>query len=104
MARFDVYRHPDAALRKFTPFLLDVQNDYISSVDTRVVLPMRAARLAGVPMRGLNPSFEIGGLEVVLDTPAIAAFPAAELSNPVLSLRAHAHPIIDPLDTLFGSY
>ena len=29
MARFDVYRHPDPALRKTTPFLLDVQNAYI---------------------------------------------------------------------------
>ena len=104
MARFDVYRHPDAALRKFTPFLLDVQNDYISSVDTRVVLPMRAAKMAGVPMRDLNPSFEIGDMEVVLDTPAIAAFPAAELRTPVMSLRAQAEPIINALDTLFGSY
>lgn len=104
MARFDVYRHPDAGLRKFTPFLLDVQNDYISSVDTRVVLPMRAAKLAGAPMRDLNPGFEISGIEVVLDTPAIAAFPAAELRNPVMSLRSHAEPIINALDTLFGSY
>lgn len=104
MARFDVYRHPDAVLRKHTPFLLDVQNDYISSVDTRVVLPMRTAKLAGLPMRDLNPAFEIGGLQVVLDTPAIAAFPAADLRNPVMSLRTQAEPIVSALDTLFGAY
>ena len=104
MARFDVYRHPDAVLRKHTPFLLDVQNDYISSVDTRVVLPMRTAKLAGLPMRDLNPAFEIGGLRVVLDTPAIAAFPAAELRHPVMSLRTQAEHIASALDTLFGAY
>lgn len=104
MARFDVYRHPDAVLRERTPFLLDVQNDYISSVDTRVVLPMRAARMAGAPMRDLNPVFEIDGVQVVLDTPAIAAFPAAELRNPVMNLRMDAAPIAHALDTLFGAY
>ena len=104
MARFDVYRHPDAVMRKHTPFLLDVQNDYINSVDTRVVLPMRTAKMAGLPMRDLNPAFEIAGLQVVLDTPAIAAFPAAELRSPVTSLRTHAEKIVSALDTLFGAY
>ncbi|MGC3987624.1 MAG: CcdB family protein [Pseudorhodoferax sp.] len=104
MARFDVFRHPDPGLRKFTPYLLDIQNDYINSVDTRVVLPLRAARLCGPPMRDLNPGFEIDGTPVVLDTPAIAAFPAAELRQPVLSLRSQSELIVSALDTLFGSY
>lgn len=104
MARFDVYRHPDAQLRKFTPYLLDVQNDYISDVDTRVVLPMRAARLFGPPMRDLNPALDIAGTQVVLDAAAIGAFPAAELRTPVLSLRSQADVIVNALDTLFGSY
>ncbi|MBS0450244.1 MAG: CcdB family protein [Proteobacteria bacterium] len=104
MARYDVYRHPDPVLRKTTPFLLDVQNDYISSVDTRVVLPMRAAKHCGPPMRDLNPSFDIGGTPVVLDTPAIAAFPAAELRDPVLSLRTQSTLIADALHSLFGAY
>lgn len=104
MARFDVYRHPDAELRKFTPYLLDVQNDHIRSVDTRVVLPLRAARLSGPPMRDLNPIFDVDGTSVVLDTPAIAAFPAAELRQPVLSLKPQSDLIIGALDTLFGSY
>ena len=104
MARFDVYRHPDATLRKSTPFLLDIQNDYISGVDTRVVLPMRAIKLFGPPMRDLNPVLEIAGTQVVLDAAAIAAFPAAELRNPVSSLNAQADVIVGALDTLFGVY
>lgn len=104
MARFDVFRHPDAALRKFTPYLVDIQNDYINSMDTRVVLPLRVAKMFGPPMRDLNPSFDVDGTAVVLDTPAIAAFPAAELRQPVLSLRPQSDVIISALDTLFGSY
>lgn len=104
MARFDVYRHPDAAFRKITPFLLDVQNDFIDSVGSRVVMPLRAARLFGLPMRDLNPMFEVDGVQVVLDAATIAAFPAAELRSPVVNLTAQADLIVNALDTLFGSY
>ena len=104
MARFDVYRHPDPGLRKSTPYLLDLQNNYISGVDSRVVAPMRPAKLFGPPMRDLNPVFEIAGVQVVLDLAALAAFPAADLRTPVLSLQAQSDVIVGALDTLFGSY
>ena len=104
MARFDVYRHPDAALRKSTPYLLDIQNDYISGVDTRVVLPFRTLKTLPLPMRDLNPLLEIDGNQVVLDAAAIAAFPASELRSPLANLRAQADLISHALDTLFGSY
>ncbi len=104
MARFDVYRHPDAALRKTTPYLLDVQNDYINGIETRVVLPIRTTRQLGLPMRDLNPLLEIDGTQVVLDAAAIGAFPAAELRSPVVNLRAQADLILNALDTLFGSH
>ncbi|MGH8856703.1 MAG: CcdB family protein [Polaromonas sp.] len=104
MARFDVYAHPDAILRKTTPYLVDVQNNYIHRVATRVVLPMRPAASFGPLMRDLNPVFQIGGADVVLDTAAIAAFPAAELKKPVTSLKTQSEAIVGALDTLFGSY
>ena len=104
MARFDVYRHPDAALRQNTPFLLDLQNNCISAVNTRVVAPMRLSALSGPPMKNLNPEFEISGSQVVLDIAALAAFPAGDLRSPVLSLQAQSDAIVGALDTLFGSY
>jgi toxin CcdB len=106
MARFDVYMHPDAVLRKKTPYLLDIQNSHIDRLATRVVLPMRSAELFDQRMSRLNPLFEIAGKPVVLDTAAIAAFPAAELKKPVLSLGvgAQSQAIVDALDVLFGAY
>jgi toxin CcdB len=105
MARFDVYRHPDAALRKRTPYLVDLQNDYINGLDTRVVAPLRLARLFGTPMRDLNPAFEIDGVPVILDSAALAAIPASELRTPpVASLRAQGAYIVSALDALFGSW
>jgi toxin CcdB len=104
MARFDVYRHPDNALRKSTPYLVDLQNNYISGLDTRVVVPLRHAKLFGPPMRGLNPQFDIDGVPVVLDMSALAAIPTTELRTPIANLHAQSNLIVDALDTLFGSY
>lgn len=104
MARFDVYPHPDQAQRLITPFLLDVQNNYIDRVQSRVVIPMRHAAAFGPRMRDLNPMFQISGKDLVLDTTALAAFPAAELKTPVASLQAQHQDVVAALDTLFGSY
>jgi toxin CcdB len=104
MARFDVYPHPDTALRASTPFLLDVQNNFIDQLQSRIVIPLRTATAFGPTMRDLNPLFNIAGKDVVLDTAAMAAFPAGGLKKPVTSLAAQSHNIVAALDTLFGSY
>lgn len=104
MARFDVYRHPDAAQRATTPFLLDVQNEYISGLQTRVVLPLRSAQRVAIPLRDLNPALEVDGIAVILDAAAIAAVPLSLLKNPVTNLRAQADLITNALDALFGAY
>jgi toxin CcdB len=104
MSRYDVYAHPDPALRKATPYLLDVQNNYIEAVATRVVVPMRDRRGIDKPLRDLNPIFEIEGKSVVLDTTAIGAFPVAALKKPVARLASQASIITSALDTLFGGY
>lgn len=104
MARFDVYPHPEVAQRSTTPFLMDVQNNFIDRVESRVVIPMRHAAAFGPRMRDLNPLFEVSGKNVVLDTAALAAFPAAGLKKPVASLLAQREDIMAALNTLFGSY
>ncbi len=104
MARFDVYAHPDATLRKGTPFLLDVQNEFIQELDTRVVIPMRPVSRLRHRLRDLHPEFEVEGTRVVLDTPALAAFPARELTRRVANLGKQRTDILAAMDSLFGSW
>jgi toxin CcdB len=104
VARYDVYPNPEPGERAVTPFLLDLQNDYISGLGTRVMAPLRAEGLFGKPARGLNPIFLIGDTAVVLDTAAIGALPVQLLRQPVVSLRAQATVISNALDTLFGGF
>ena len=104
MARFDVYPHPDAVLRRKTPYLLDVQNNHIGRIGTRVVVPMRAASFFAKPIGELNPQFEVAGKSLVLDTAALAAIAASELKAPVHNLAAESGAIVTALDVLFGAF
>ena len=104
MARFDVYAHPDAELRKTTPYLIDVQNSFLASLTTRIVIPLRSSKYISNRLRDLNPVFEIAGQEIVLDTAAMAAFPTALLKRPAGDFSKHAAVVTGAIDTLLGSH
>jgi toxin CcdB len=104
VARFDVYANPFAPERPHTPYVLDVQNDHLGPLGTRVVIPLRSAKGFGAAARDLNPKFELAGKSVVLDTAAMAPVPTAMLKNPVHRATAWREPVQDALDTLFGTF
>ena len=104
MARFDVYANPDAADRNIIPYMLDVQNDFLGILETRVVVPLYASQRFNARVRNLNPEFEVAGKPVVMDTASIGAVPIGELRRPVANLAGAQLDIQDALDTLFGSY
>ena len=41
MARFDVYQNPIAEQRRTVPYWLDIQSDFVESLQHGVVLPLR---------------------------------------------------------------
>ena len=104
MARFDVFNNPDAAERAHTPYFLDVQNDHINGLESRVVIPLRTAQAFGPRARDLNPQLEVAGALLVLDTAALGAVPLTVLRRPVLHLASGRSEVQAALDTLFGSY
>ena len=103
MARFDVYVNPDSAERKRVPFLLDIQNDHIKNLQTRVVVPLWDSAMVQTPISDLNPVFKVGDRQVVMDTPALVAVPLVVLRSAVGSLAAHQLAIQNAVDSLFGS-
>lgn len=104
MARFDVYANPDAGERVVIPFFLDVQNDYIKGLQTRVVVPLWTSDALVTKIADLNPEFEVGGMRVVMDTLALGAVPAVALKQLVGNLTSQQSPIQNALDTLFGGF
>jgi toxin CcdB len=104
VARFDVYANPEASERRHTPYFVDVQNEFIDSLATRVVIPLRKEAVFGARARNLNPVLIVAGDGVVLDTAALAAVPLSELRKRVGNLAEHRAEVLEALDTLFGAY
>jgi len=105
MARFDVYRNIGTHAVN-VPYLLDVQCDLLSGMDTRVVVPLRRRdKLPGdLLMRPLMPTFEVEGVACVMETPKLGAVPCRILKTPLASLGEHRADITAALDFLFQGF
>ncbi len=104
MARFDVFQNPEAGERSHTPCFLDVQNDHIDGLESRVVIPLRRQAVFGPRARNLNPLLTVDGESLVLDTATLGAVPMATLRRPVAHLSNGRDEVTAALDTLFGAY
>lgn len=101
MPRFDVFTTPFSDERRHTPYWLDVQADHLSTLETRVIVPLRRVTTASLPKRNLNPMLEVDGVALYADVANIAAFPRMLLKRPIANLRAERLIIEDALDFLF---
>lgn len=101
MAQFTVYRNKNPQSRSTVPFLLDVQNDLLDDLETRVVVPLSVlSTMRGKALRTLMPVFEIEGESFVMLTPQLAGIPKSELGAPVVRLDHYRFQIISAIDFL----
>ncbi len=101
MAQFDVYLNANEATRELFPYLLEVQHGLLSSLKTRVVVPLGV----GIePIRHLNPMLIIEGRNVVMSTADMAGVPLEILGEKIVNLEESRHEIIDALDFLVNGF
>ncbi|MGL6159493.1 CcdB family protein [Microbulbifer sp.] len=99
MAQFDVYRNLSKATQKAFPFILDVQHEYISDLNTRIVLPLgRLKYFQNENLGKLTPTVEYEGEELLILTPQIASMPRNKLKNPIGTLEHFRSEILAALD------
>ena len=105
MARFDVYAN-SAGKVDDVPYLLDVQSDVLSALDTHVVVPLRRRdRFPSVNVpANLMPSVTVQGVECLLEIPKLAAVPTRILKQPLATLNQHQFEISAALDLLFQGF
>jgi len=104
MAQFEVYRNPNPDSRKDVPYLLDVQSDLLSGLDTRIVVPLITEKIFGPPARQLNPVFVIEETRVVMSTCELAGVRRQEIGRRVASLAGQHDEIVAALDFAFHGY
>lgn len=103
MAQFDVY----LSSAPNTPYLVDVQSDLLTPLDTRLVIPLSRASpvVSTEPITRLTPIIHIDGNAFILGTPKMAAIMKSDLKSPVANLAAaHREHIIAALDFIIHGY
>lgn len=97
MARFHVYKNADGG----GGYLLDVQANLLSHLNTCVVVPLLPLEAAPKPAKVLNPIFDIDGRSCLMATQFLATVPRRLMRHEVLSLETEAAVIVNALDCLF---
>ncbi len=101
MAQFSVYKNENAKSNKEYPYLLNVQNDILSSLNTCIVVPLSVTMK---PIKHLNPVFEIEGKSVVMSTTQMAGINRTMLNKEVTNLEAFRREIIDAIDFMIVGF
>ena len=96
MARFDIFDNEGGS-----GYLLDIQSDLLSGLNTRVVVPLLPQSSAPSPAQRLNPIFSIEGQDLVMATQYMAAVHKGELRSCVGNLVEQQGEISAALDMLF---
>lgn len=102
MAQFDVYRNSNRNTRQTYPFLVDVQHEAISDIDTRLAVPLTAlTNQPGMAMRRLTPEVLIEDQNFLFMTPLLASVPVSLLRQPVGTLESARYQLTAALDLAF---
>lgn len=101
MAQFDVYKNLNERTQANIPYLLDIQNDILKNLSSRVIIPMV---LDIEPINFLNPKFNINGVEVLLSTQEISTIPMEILGDKICSLKDKREEIIGSIDFLITGF
>lgn len=101
MAQFDVYENLIEKSKQNIPYLLDIQNDILKDLTTRVVIPLV---ISNQSINFLNPKFTINQIDVILSTAEMASIPMEILGNKICSLKDKREEIIGAVDFLVTGF
>ena len=99
MAQFDVYKNPNNRTKKQFPYIVDIQNEVVSEIDTRIVMPLgKASLFANEYMDRLTPQIEYNGEQLILLAPQLASVPEKMLKKPIGTIEHLRDEIMSALD------
>ena len=101
MAQFDVYKNLSENNTELYPYLLDVQHDLHTRMDTRIIVPL-SQKLSSA--EGLRPEFTVNGEPYVAVVADIVGLPASLLGKKVDNISKDSSKIMDAIDLLFWGF
>lgn len=101
MSQFTLYLNKDKSSKKTYPYFVDVQNNLLSDLNSRLVIPLTPSKKVNEKVvQKLCPSISIDGEEFVLVTNQMTTIPKSILKSEVDSLENSRYQIIDAIDML----
>lgn len=101
MSQFAAHRNANPATCQAVPYLLDIQNDLLEDLTTRVVVPLQPAQaMQGRRLDQLMPVLHVDGQPFVMVPPQLAGVPRRVLGEVVADLAPQRDEIIAALDFL----
>jgi toxin CcdB len=101
--QFDVYDNPSPRMREQYPFVVDIQSNLLSSLATRMVVPLAVTSLAAkeLPQR-LCPVFTVRRKNLMLVPFEAAPLDKRLLKTEITSIRDRASDIIAAMDAVMS--
>ncbi|MFW2379316.1 CcdB family protein [Aliarcobacter butzleri] len=101
MAQFDVYKNENDQTNQKVPYLLDIQNDILDSINTRVVIPFVKDKN---DFKGLTKKFIIENQKVYLTTSQMGTVHKNELKTKITTLINQKEEIKNSIDFLIYGF
>ena len=98
MSQYDVHRLRSGEL------MMDCQSNFLSALQTRLVIPLVDPDTVPGPLPRLHPLFEVEGDRMLLATHLAAAIPNGELGYPIASLAPYDLTIGNAIDFLVSGF
>ena len=101
MAQFSLYQNLNPVSKSIYPYLLDVQSTLLSSLETRLVIPVSTKkRFEKEIIKNLNPIIRIENKEYVVITQQMAAIQNKSIGASVCDCLSSRQDIISAIDFL----
>jgi len=101
MSQFDLYINADKETSKTYPYFIDVQNDLLDALNSRLVIPLTPRSRADKPYPDhLCPILRIAGKDFALLTHQMTSIPVSFLKKKEGSLSGFRVEIVSAIDFL----
>jgi toxin CcdB len=105
MAAFTVYTNPDPKTQKAIPYLIDIQSELLSLLETRVVVPLYLRSAAKVhPISRLTPVISFQNKSLVAMVPELAGVSRRHLGPVAGQLSEIRSEMLAALDLLITGF
>jgi len=100
MSEFKIHRNNSSSANHY-PYIVDVQSDLLSALETRLAIPLVAStELGGKAIKNLNPRVLVGQTEYIILTQQMAAVPKGMLGEFLETVEVDRNQVLSSIDFL----